>query len=273
MKRISFLILLGLLIGGCDIIQEPYMVTNPGGEDDDQHDFEIENVVQKVVLEEFTGHRCIGCPEAAEVINDLYNIYDGRFMAIAFHEGHFARPNSDFPADYRTEVGKELNDYFQVEYNPMGTVNRTVNNGQILYGDAEWPGMTAELLENEPRLGLEIIHTKNGENISVTVRAQALDELNPLMVSVFLTEDGIISPQSTPDGTIKDYEHNHVFRMSLNGTWGTSIFAEGAIEGSKASFKVSGTLNPEWDSNNMHIVCFAYNSETDEVIQAEVVKL
>lgn len=273
MKRISFLILFGLLIGGCDIIQEPYITTNTGG-DEDLGDFEIENVVQKVILEEFTGHRCNNCPEAAMTINELYDIYGDRFMAIAYHAGYFAEPiEPDLTADYRTAVGEELYKHFNVGPNPIGTLNRTKNNNQIIYTHTEWPGVASEILLNEPQMGLALEHEVNGNKIVVIVRNQALTELNPLNVSVFLTEDSIISPQSTPDGIEPLYTHNHMFRMSLNGTWGTPIFLDGATEGSKASFKLSGTLNSEWDSNNMHIVCFAYDAETDEIIQVEAVKL
>ena len=71
------------------------------------------------------------------------------------------------------------------------------------------------------------------------------------------------------DGTIPDYMHNHVFRASLNDTWGTNVFEGGATTGQSQSITASGTINANWNENNMHIVCFAYDSDTGEIIQVE----
>ncbi len=272
MKRLSLFLLFGFLLGACDIIDEPYLTT-PGGDDGEPDDFEIENVVQKALLEEFTGHQCPNCPDGAATAEQLHNLYGEKFVIIAYHAGYFARTSSSFPADFRTEVGTELDNYFKPTGYPAGTINRTEQNGQKVYGNSIWPGATAEVIGNEPRLGLEMIPTLSSGKLNVTVRAQAFNELPTLQVSVFITEDGIISPQKTTSETIEDYEHNHMFRMSLNGTWGSPIFADGAVNGSKQSFKVSGTLKTEWKTDKLTIVCFAYNPETDEIVQVEAVKL
>jgi hypothetical protein len=55
-KAIYILAVIGLILGACDKIEEPYLVKTDGsgpapGEK-----------VRKIILEEFTGHICVNCP-------------------------------------------------------------------------------------------------------------------------------------------------------------------------------------------------------------------
>ena len=40
---------------------------------------------KKVLIEEFTGHRCTNCPAAAKEISAIQNIYGDQVIAIAIH--------------------------------------------------------------------------------------------------------------------------------------------------------------------------------------------
>lgn len=263
MKRIATITLMfAILISACDIIDEPYINQPINGD-------ETGETVQKVLLEEFTGHKCPNCPEGAATAEQLKQAYGNKFIIIAYHAGFFARTYNDFPEDYRTVVGNELNSNFNVQNYPAGVINRTEFNSSLVMGNTSWPSATAEIIDNEPRLHLTIEHTFTSGNLSVTVNAKALSDIEPLKTCVFITEDGLISPQLTPSGTEENYEHNHVFRMSLNGTWGTQTFAEGATVGQEESITVQGAIDADWNPNNLKIVCFAYNPETGEIIQAE----
>lgn len=263
MKRISAIILLfTLFVSSCDIIDEPYMNEPTNGGDTGE-------TVQKILLEEFTGHQCPNCPNGAATAEQLYQTYDKKFIVIAYHAGFFARTNTDFPMDYRTTVGTELNSHFNIEGYPAGVINRTEYNSNLVMSNTAWPSATAEILDDEPRLQLSINHTFTSGNLSVTIKAKALSDIDPLKICVLITEDGLISPQVTPSGTVEDYVHNHVFRMSLNGTWGTQAFTEGATFGQEESIKVQGTVNADWNTSKLNIICFAYNTESGEIIQAE----
>ncbi|MDD2197596.1 MAG: Omp28 family outer membrane lipoprotein [Bacteroidales bacterium] len=265
MKRISAITLMfAMLVSACDIMDEPYMNKPTGGG-------ETEETVQKVLLEEFTGHQCQNCPEGAATAEQLKQAYGNKFIIIAYHAGHFARTNTDFPEDYRTAVGNELNSNFNVESYPAGVVNRTEYDGKLVITNTVWPSAASAILDNniEPHLQLGINHTYNSGNLSVTINAKALNDIEPLSICVFITEDGLISPQQTPSGTVENYVHNHVFRISLNGTWGTQTFAEGAAVGQEENITVEAAIDSDWNLNNLNIVCFAYSSESGKIIQVE----
>lgn len=267
MKRLALSIVISILFisSGCDIIEEPYI--NSGVENPDNGE-----TVQKILLEEFTGHQCPNCPEGAEIIKQLKNLYGNRLIVVAYHSGFFARTSTGFTTDYRTAVGSELDTYYGIQAYPSGLVNRS--NNEVL-GRFAWATASAQVAEMTPTLELNITHEYNSTNksLSVTVNSTAKEPLNNLNICVFITESGIISPQLSTDGTIPEYEHKHVFRASLNGTWGTSIFEGGANADQSQSITVSGNIDDAWNESNIDIICFAYDSETEEVIQAEIKSL
>jgi thiol-disulfide isomerase/thioredoxin len=263
--------LVGMMLFSCDIVEGPYMNEISGNTDTGE-------VVQKVLLEEFTGHQCPNCPAGALVAKQLENLYGNKFIVIAYHTGFFANTSGSFPADYRTAIGDEFRTIFGVNTYPSGLINR--RNGMVM-GPTEWSTTVSEVILQEPKLKLIINRTYNNSTrqLSVTVSAEALESLTSMKLSVFITESGLVSPQKTsndpnyPNGVIPDYTHNHVFRGSLNGTWGTQIFDQGALEGSTESVSLNGTISENWVAANIEIVCFAYDSETGEIVQVESKKL
>lgn len=272
--KILILLIFSVIITACDVIEEPYTkpVDNNGNG---------EEVLQKVLLEEFTGHQCPNCPAAAKEASDLHDYYGDRFIIIAYHAGWFARTTADFPTDYRTAIGEEFNSFFQVTSYPKGMINRKLYNSSLLLNPLDWGSAIESIVYNEPRVRLDITKTYIPTNRFLTVNAtvKSLTDVNPLNVSVFVTESNLVSPQKVsgdsnyPDGLIPEYVHNHVFRGSLNGAWGSSAFSQGVGANRTETITVSGTLNESWIPENIEIVCFAYDASTGEVIQVEKIKL
>jgi hypothetical protein len=273
MKKVFHFVLglLLLLAASCDIVDEPY--TRIIGNDDD--DNEPTEVVQKVLLEEFTGHQCPNCPAGAQVANQLHEIYPEKFIVIAYHAGWFARTNTSFPVDYRTTEGTALDVYFKPGSYPSGVVNRKPYNNTIILDRSIWAPATAAQMSNEPKLQLQILTNYNEtyRALSVAVTAKALTTLDPLKLCIFVTESGLVSPQVASGGTIDNYVHNHVFRASLNGTWGQNLFSQEAIANQVRTISVLTILNSSWNAQNLSIVCFAYSDVTGEIIQVEEAKV
>lgn len=269
MKRVFLpLLSLMLIVLSCDIIEGPYLeVIDDNGNTDE--------VNQKVLLEKFTGHQCVNCPDGTIIANQIHELYGSKFITIAYHAGFFARTSASFPIDYRTTEGTALNSHFGVTLYPTGVVNRKMHNGSVKLDKSIWASASAEAIEVAPKLSLVI--SKNYDAVSrtlnVTVNAKAVTELDALKLCVFVTESGLVSPQVASGGTIAEYQHNHVFRTSLNGTWGQDLFSQGAIASQTQTVSVSGVLNSAWNAQNMSIVSFAYSNVTGEVIQVEEAKV
>ena len=85
MCRITILLLSLLpLLFSCDYIDENerFIVVDSHFEQPD-----TESVVKNVLLEDFTGQRCVNCPRGSEVIEQLQEAYPERLIAVGIHGG------------------------------------------------------------------------------------------------------------------------------------------------------------------------------------------
>ena len=109
-----FIITIILSFNSCDIIEGPYMIDN------DTTPIDTSTYVKKVLIEDFTGHRCPNCPSAAEELAALQNYYEDKVIGIAIHPSSqaFSTPSplnsSSYTYDFRTEFGDDIDDIFEV---------------------------------------------------------------------------------------------------------------------------------------------------------------
>lgn len=280
MKRsniiITFLIAV-IALTSCDVIEPPYTTTGNGS------DTSNTEVKQKVLVEYFTGHRCVNCPTEAATLKLLKQQYGDRLIYISVHAGYFAEPQgTDYAADYRTTTGNELDAAFSVTAisTPNALVNRTSFDGNLVLPPASWAGAVAEQLLKLPLAAIHLNAEVQGNSLVMNagIKPRALIE-GTYMISTYVVEDSLISfqknnnPQigTTPD--IPNYAHRYVLRGSMNGTFGDTIFSPQATLADSFSVQMSAPLNPAWNSGKLYVVCFIYNKSTDEVLQVEMKKV
>lgn len=103
----------------------------------------------------------------------------------------------------------------------------------------------------------------------VNVAAKGLSGSNTGKLQLWIVEDNIVAPQSQPDGSMTvEYIHNHVFRASVNGTWGEDL---AIAENETKTYTATATLKSYWKPENISIVAFVYNDSG--VLQAAKAKL
>lgn len=243
---------------------------------------------RKILIEDFTGHKCGNCPRAARLIYDsLQNIYPGQIISYGVHAGFYAKP-LPLPGvgcdtvDYRCDAGNKWDTLFQVtaQGNPTGMVNRTdysASNDQVKYA-SEWPTSVATLLQREAEAIIDIENTYNNStrSFSTTVKTEFLKSLSgTYKLVVVVTEDNIVSCQKDDDATpilVQDYVHRHVLRGAINGYEGESIVLN-PEEGDSESKTYSLVLNQNWVDMNCSVIAFVYNEATYEIVQAEEKKI
>ncbi len=277
--RISAILILlfsALIINSCDIIEPPY-ITNYSTDNGDDG-----KVVQKFLLEEFTGHLCPNCPEGKQAAQQLKAIFGDRIVEISIHNGVFARPvPGQFANDYRTTFGNEIASHFGVNQYPTGMISRTSYEGSTVLSPAAWGSALNQLINNEPTIKIKIETTYNSASrkLDVSLTADMLSDLDgTYFIAAFIVENGIISAQKTndpayPSGIIDDYEHNHVLRAAINSTWGEKITETGVNTEDSFSYNYSITLNQTWQASNCKVVAYIYNEETMEVVQVDEAKV
>jgi hypothetical protein len=278
MNRIalSFITLVLLIFAACDIVEPPYMSDN----EDDNGD--TTEVVRKVLLEEFTGHQCPNCPDGTKMAEDLKAIYGDQLIIMSVHAGWFARPSDGlFSNDYRTVEGEALNDFFGCINYPIGMVNRTEYDNSRLLNYSAWGGAIEAITELPPAFNIELELDYTPENTRLDISADVTSLINcsnEYHLSVFIIEDGIISPQRTndpnyPTGIIEDYEHNHMLRMGVNGTWGEVLTDNNFAFGDTFSKQYQLTLDDAWVPENCSVIAFVYRSDNLEIHQVEIAPL
>ncbi len=275
-KTLYILAIIGLFLGGCDKIEEPFLDPTGGSGPGPGEK------VRKVMLEEFTGHICVNCPEATKLANDLKQVFGEQLILVSIHAGDLAVPDdAPFNADYRTNIGTDIYNFYQPVGVPMGMVNRISYEGGVTLFKDSWEPAIQELLALPPEASIEIELDYNAGSrlLDVHVHNEFLDDIpRTLNICVVVIESDIISAQKNdlasvgPVPDILDYQHNHILRSSLNGTWG-DLLVDQPTAGTIMTKDYSLTLNNAWDENNIGIIAYVLDANTNEIIQAEEMHL
>lgn len=261
-----------LLMTSCDKIEGPYTEEIPVDTTSGEHQ-------KRILLEDYTGHLCPNCPDAAVLAENLKNNFGNKLVVMAVHAGWFARSAGEFTADYTTAAGNEWDTFFGISNagNPNGMVNRKSYPGSHIIAPADWSQTIQDALAEPLLVDLELTKSYNSTTRQGNVDAKItfLETLDKdLNIVLVITESGIVSIQSnnnpltgtTP--TIADYEHKHMLRKGLNGTWGTSIATTGVANPASITKSFNFTLDDNFNAANCSIVAFVFDAETKEVLQA-----
>lgn len=187
MKRLLY-ILLALTLCACEVINEadrlipvPLPIANG----------------RKHVLLEFTGFRCVNCPEAAEKAASLQALYGENLIVIALHpasnpftqgaaEYDYTCPEAD--SIYRFMGGTETTPF------PTGNIDMQPTENGYLIDPVEW-----------------------GARLNTAMADTLIDPNTPHQISYWLVEDSVLGAQLMPDGSINmNYYHRHVLRAISN---------------------------------------------------------
>ncbi len=269
----------------CDKVEEPYMnvatvvdtVICPLPQ------FDTFTPTRKVLLEEFTGHKCPNCPGASALAAQLEDQYQGQLVLKAIHSGYFAIPDNDglFTTDFTTDAGDAIASNFGIVLNPVGMVNRMPYNGNVVLNPGDWVSAIDDIINQPPQIYIQLqaIEAADGEgDICIHAKTHFLETLNGnYYLVITITENNITAAQKTndpnyPDGEIPDYSHNHVLRHAVNGPWGVEISAGNVEAGT--TFINSYQISPKdaWDIANCKIVAYVYNC-SEEIVQVQEIDL
>lgn len=297
LKLVFGLAVLIISIHSCDKIEQPLEKKNVGQPVDTTGNDTTINytsysdtslTIRKLLLEEFTGHGCGNCPSAAITANQHKQTYGDTLILVSIHASFFAAPNypnNSYATDFRTIAGTEYNNFWDVDgagYS-QGFISRSnIINNNIIIPPASWGTAIANMKNLLPDVKLEIglIYNSSSRTLSTTTKTTALNQLNnAYKLIVYLIEDNIIDWQqnySLPSGQqhVSNYNHRHVLRDVINGTWGEEIIPAATSAGSRHTKTYNNyVINSNWNVSNCMIVAYLYNSTTYEIIQAEEVHI
>ncbi|MDR2980564.1 MAG: Omp28 family outer membrane lipoprotein [Bacteroidales bacterium] len=258
---------------GCDKMEGPY-ITDPqwGISTVEFPELQPEDLYRRILVEEYTGHRCANCPNGHEKLEELHQLFGDTLVIVGIHAGSLARTNDDYPYDFTTENGNTLFSDFGLNAIPRAFFNRTAKDIAV----SEWISTVNSMDISRSYAAIQLINEYNANKLTVNIKATMLSEYgNPLQLAVYLIEDGIIKPQLNGSTHIEEYEHKHVLRGSLNGTYGDPFPETGLMEKDSAytrAYSISFE-GRDWNAANCSAVAILLDPDTQEVIQTRVAKI
>lgn len=208
-----------------------------------------------LLVEEFTGMRCVNCPKGAETVHSITEALDGKVVAVCIHpEGHiFTEPIDG--VDLTSPASTEIYNYYHPNF-PAAMFDGSRPNTNT----ARWLGVALKAYQEPTPLNISVTTRYDASSRKVKAHYTVTfleDYAGELCVTAYLTEDGIKGEQESLNGvTLHDYSHNHVLRAAISGVWGDKIgnafTAHQIVEGD-----YEYTLKEEWNEDNCNVVVFA----------------
>ena len=222
----SLLLVLGSLLTACEVI--------PAGEREEIIFTPTDpNAVKRTsLLIEYSGWQCVNCPTAAEEAHHLKEQYGENLVVVVMHPEsnpntrHNNKPALDYTCPEADSIYTMMGGTNTTPF-PTGSVNMLKNDTKGYFSDYDNWGTLISQAYAAPKpviLSHDAYGYTDSRYIWMTVNITNLDSL-PIdaTLHVWLTEDSIVGSQKKPEGTDKNYVHNHLMRASITPIWGKAL--------------------------------------------------
>ena len=230
---------------------------------------ELEKIESKrtVLLEDFTGQLCTNCPDGHRLIASLQEQYGENIIAVGIHAGVFGIGENELEGvvGLMQPEGDEYAKKWGVEAYPSAVIDRC--SGAIKT-TSDWSKVVRDEMTKPTDLNIELSATADDKTITITTKLQPTSDISGKL-QLWITESNIKSFQIDNGSYLMDYVHNHVYRASVNGTWGEDISLTANIF---PELTHSIAIKDNWNKENLAVVAFVYNNK-EGVVQAAEYKL
>ena len=217
-------------------------------------------VGRAILIEDFTGQKCINCPTGTEIINGIVDTYgEDNVIAVGIHSGPLGFAGNSKTVGLMTDTGNEYYTRWDKE-NKMGqpwVIFNRKTSPDSHYNN--WAAMVGTIISEKANLSVKIANAYDAatRTLTTTVGADVVNGTVNGKLQVWIVEDGVPALQMMPDGkSNKEYIHNHVFRAAVNGTWGEDVTVK---EGETTTKQYQYKLPETWNADNIAVVAFVYN--------------
>ena len=267
----SLLLVLGSLLTSCEVIpagQREEVIFTPT---------DPSAVKRSSLLIEYSGWQCVNCPTAAEEAHRLKELYGEDLVVVVMHpeSNPNTRHNNKPALNYTCPEADSI--YIVMGGNnttpfPTGNVNMVQQATKGYFQDFDKWGTLISQAYTSPKpilLSQEVKGNMDSKDVNIAVDITNLDtQAIEATLQVWLTEDSVMGSQKKPEGTDKNYAHNHLMRASITPIWGKIL----PIEANMTHQVVyEYTLPEKVVKENCNIVSLV--SLNGEVVQAKETKI
>lgn len=216
-------------------------------------------VAKRVLIEDFTGQRCVNCVTGAATIEQIMETYgEENVIAVGLYGGALgSEPLGGPPYPLTIEESEWYYAHWGIEGSPQPMA--MIDRGAIISNIADWPAAVRDRIQMQAPVLLEAScnYDAASRQVEITVDADGVSAISG-QLQVWLTEDSIVSKQSIPGQREmdEDYVHNHVFRATVNAPMGDAVTIG---VGERVTRTFTYTLKEDWVADNMSVVTFIYD--------------
>lgn len=242
-KTILPLLLAGAAFCACDNIDEGERLQPT-----------IYKAQRSILIEDFTGQKCVNCPMAANTLHSLSQYFGDSIVSVAIHGGPFG------VLEPRGLATREADAYYtalDIKSQPIGVINHRGFTSNY----SSWTKEVCDLIKTPTNVTMSAVANIQDDELHVSVQSSSSVEQTAIL-KVWLTEDSIIALQSMPEawgvGSSKaDYVHNHVYRKAVSDVNGVSV----SLSAKATTNEFTCSLSNNYNKENLNIVAFVYNEE------------
>lgn len=218
-----------------------------------------------LLVEKFTGQRCVNCPSGAKQLHKLGEQYPNRMITVAHHAESSRLTLPELESEASELYAKT---FVTGSFNLPGVIlaRRKVFDGRLYsYVRGTWTGQIEQALRipKSYRIGLTP-RAVGPREIRVQTSVMPVGQAAPrsLMLQLWVVED--FWGHQTGSGGSDHYHHEHVMRGYLNGAWGEAIALPYAGE---ATYTLPEAVR---ELRHTRVVAFVYDAESREVLEAAI---
>ena len=236
---------------------------------------------KSVVLEEFTGIKCVYCPDGHKIANNIKSANTpGKVILVNIHTGGYAAPSGSEP-DFRTANGDAIAaiSTMGITGYPTGSMNRHIYQGTaIAMSRGVWAQYATQTLGQPSYVNVALQGTLNVTTRVLTVNVEVYytgaSTASTNNLTVMLLENDVVGPQTggtnfnptqvNPDGT---YNHQHMLRKVLNTSAMGEVISP-TTSGTLITKQYTYTIPAQFVNNapqlgNLEIAAFVAESNTE----------
>ncbi len=267
----SLLMVLGSLLTACEVI--------PAGEREEIIFTPSDStaVTRTSLLIEYSGWQCVNCPTAAEEAHRLQELYGENLVVVVMHPEsnpntrHNNKPALNYTCPEADSIYIMMGGTNTTPF-PTGNVNMVQDPAKGYFCDYDqWATLVSQAYAT-PKPMLLSVEAKGYADSREVWMAVDMSNLDTKAVEatlqVWLTEDSVIGSQKKPEGTDKEYAHNHLMRASITSIKGESVQLDAQMS---HQLVYEYTLPEKVVKENCNIVSIL--SINGEVVQARETKI
>lgn len=252
------------------------------------------NTNANVLIEDFTGHKCVNCPYAAVEAHNIEGLHPDRVFVASIHAGNngstyfqnyqYAPFTTNFTNADGLAISVAKTDGGFIG-NPSGTNNRKKFGGFIFQNYSSWSSNVNSILnENQLKVNLQAFTNYFPQTKGVILHTE-IDPISTiehdLYQVVYVIEDSLIAPQivpaayNKPNNIDSNYVHRDIMRGCIDGkplgqklTSNKQVDKYGkTVSGDKYYLNYSYKIPDQYNKDNLHFLIFVYDAFTDEILQ------